>query len=120
MEKVASDKVIGFLETLPDKSPRIFIKGDEEAEIYILDRATNDVCVSEFKPLEIKKSSLRPETQHHIIRKCEKKYVPLNERTKTLNDVKKNDSTENREKASPYIERYQNRRKQIRGERNDL
>jgi hypothetical protein len=37
----------------------------------------------------------------------------LKERTKTLADLKKEDSTENREKAAPYIKRYEERRKGI-------
>jgi hypothetical protein len=48
-----------------------------------------------------------------IHRKCEKTYVPLNQRTKTLDDLKKEDSTENREKVAPYIKRYEDRRRRI-------
>ena len=53
----------------------------------------------------------QPQTQ--IYRKCDKEFVPLKERTKTLSDLKKQDSTENREKAAPYIKRYEDSRKRI-------
>lgn len=68
----------------------------------------------------MKKSNIRsvktePQTRIHC--KCEREYVPLKERTKTLADLKKEDSTENREKAAPYIKRYEDRRRRIMNER---
>ena len=52
-----------------------------------------------------------------MYQKCDKKFVPLKERTKTLSDLKKQDSTENREKVAPYIKRYKDRRKRIMNKR---
>lgn len=92
-----------------EKTPKVFIKGSEDTEIYFSSKDADDYCYSEFEKVEA--SNTKP--QNRIRRTCEKKYVPLKERTKTLDDSKKEDSTENREKAAPYIKRYENRRKRI-------
>ena len=60
---------------------------------------------------------MKTEPQNQIHRKCDKEFVPLKEQTKTLSDLKKQDSTENREKAAPYIKRYEDRRKRIMNKR---
>jgi hypothetical protein len=116
MERVSQEKIIGFLETLSEKTPKVFIKGNEDSEIYIPSQNDNGSCSSEYKQVEVKKSKLKlvkTESQTQIYRKCERNYVPLKERTKTLADLKKQDSTENREKATSYIKRYEDRRKSI-------
>jgi len=123
IERVAEEKTIGFLETSSEKTPKIFIKGSEDTELYIPSPDANGSCSSEYKnePVtEVEKSNLRPvktEPQTQIRRKCEREYVPLKARTKTLADLKRDDSTENREKAAPYIKRYEERRKLIMSER---
>lgn len=120
MERVSQEKTIGFLETLPKNTPKVFIEGSEDTELYILSHNDNGSCSSEYKQVEVKKSTILPvktEPQTQIHRKCERKYVPLKERTKTLADLKKEDSTENREKAAPYIKRYEDRRRRIMNER---
>lgn len=58
-----------------------------------------------------------PEPQTQINRKCEKEYVLLKKRTKTLPDLKKQDSTANREKAAPYIKRYEDLIKGIKNQK---
>lgn len=118
MERVSEEKTIGFLETLPEKSPKVFIQGSEDTELYILSPDDNGSCFSVYNEME--KSNLKPfktEPQTRIRRQCEREYVPLKERTKTLADLKRHDSTENREEAAPYIKRYENRRKRIMNER---
>lgn len=68
----------------------------------------------------MEKSNVRvviTEPQHQIHQKCEKKFVSLKKRTKTLADLKKQDSTENREKAAPYVKRYEDCRKRIMNKR---
>jgi hypothetical protein len=126
MDRVSQEKSIGFLETLPEKTPKVFIKGSEDTELYIPSHNDNDVCFSEYKQWEIKKSKklsiglLKTETPMQIHRKCETTYVPLKQRTKTLADLKKEDSTENRKKAEPYIKRYEDRRKRIIDKRLEL
>jgi hypothetical protein len=47
-------------------------------------------------------------------------FERTNERTKTLVDLRKEDSTENRETAAAYTKRYKNRIKHIINERVEL
>jgi ribosomal protein L24 len=122
MERVSQEKTIGFLETLSEKTPKVFIKGSKNIELYIPSHNDNGSCSFEYKEVEIKKSNIRlvrvkTETQTQIHRTCERKYVSLKKRTKTLADLKKEDSTENQEKAEPYIKRYENCRRDIRNKR---
>jgi hypothetical protein len=120
MERISQEKTIGFLEPLPEKSPKVFIKGSEDIELYIPSHNDKVSCSLEHKQVKVKKPIMRlgktkPLTQIH--RKCETKYIPLKERTKTLADLKKEDSTENRETAASYISRYEDRRKRIMDKR---
>nr|QUS63967.1 hypothetical protein [Haslea silbo] len=121
MERSSEGKAIGFLERPPENNPRVFIKGNEDIELYSPNK--NEYCVSESKQKveksnQVEKSNLRTEqSQTQIYQKCDKEFVPLKERTKTLSDLKKQDSTENREKAAPYIKRYEDRRKRIMNKR---
>jgi len=104
----------------PEKTPKVFIKGSENIEVYIPSKNSDGFCSSEYKQVEVKKPNIRPlktETETRVYRKCEKEYVPLEARTKTLYDVKKEDSTENLEKAAPYIKHYENKRRRITNER---
>ena len=113
MERSSEGKAIGFLERPPEKNPRVFIKDNENIQLYFPSPNKNEYCVSESKQ-KVEKSNLRTEQpQTQIYRKCDKEFVPLKERTKTLSDLKKQDSTENREKAAPYIKRYEDSRKRI-------
>jgi len=118
MERVFQEKTIGFLEAPPEKRPKVFVQGSKNTELYIPNPYANGSCSSVYD--EVEKSNLKSfktEPQTLIYRQCEREYVPLKERTKTLADLKKDDSTENREKAAPYIKRYENRRKRIMNER---
>nr|ULD16173.1 hypothetical protein [Cylindrotheca closterium]ULD16250.1 hypothetical protein [Cylindrotheca closterium] len=116
MERSSEGKAIGFLERPPENNPRVFIKDNEDIELYFPSPNKNEYCVSESKQ-KVEKSNLRTE---QIYRKCDKEFVPLKERTKTLSDLKKQDSTENREKAAPYIKRYEDRRKRIMNKRQSV
>lgn len=98
IERVFEEKTIGFLETHPKKTPKVFIKAREDMELYIPSYSYNDCCFSEYEQVEVKKSTImtiKTEPQTRIYRKCEKEYVLLKKRTKTLADLKKEDSTEN-------------------------
>jgi hypothetical protein len=111
MEKVSDDKYIGYLEKLPQKTPKVFIQGSEKTEFFIPKK--QDVCSSEYKQVTVKKSNIKTEPQTEIERKCVAEYIPLKQRTKTLSDLKKEDSTAVREEAAPYIKRYEEKRKRI-------
>lgn len=76
--------------------------------------------VEESKPLE--RCSDEVEPSGSVKRNCytentEKRYVPLDQRTKTLKDLKRDDSTEVRDKALPDIERYNKKNERQRAER---
>lgn len=120
MERVSEEKTIAFLDTPRENTPKVFIKGSDNTEIYVISSNDNDSCYSDYQSVELDKLTTPPVTTEPktlIHRTCEKKYVPLKKRTKTLADLKKEDSTENRKQAAPYIERYKNRRKSIMNER---
>lgn len=117
MERSSEEKVVGFLERPSEKNPRVFIKDNEDIKVYVPSPNKNENCVSESKQKVEKSSLITEQPQTQIYRKCEKKFVPLKERTKTLSDLKKEDSTENREKAAPYIKRYEDHRKRIMNKR---
>ena len=115
----SEEKTIDFLERPPEKNPRVFIKDNEDIEIYFPHLNKNEYCFSECKQ-KVEKSNVRgvkTEPQNKIHRKCEKQFVPLKKRTKTLANLKKQDSTENREKIEPYIKRHKDRRKRIMNKR---
>lgn len=119
-EQVSEGKTVSFLERPPEKNSKVFIKENENTELYSLRTNDNKSCSSEYKQVKVTGSNLRgvdPEPQTQIKRKCEKEYVPLKKRTKRLEDLKKQDSTANREKAAPYIKRYEDRRKDIKTQR---
>lgn len=119
-EQVSKGKTISFLERPPEKNSKVFIKDNENTELYFPHINDNKSCSSEYKQVKITGSNFRgvePESQSQITRKCEKEYVPLKKRTKTLADLKKQDSTSNRETTAPYIKRYEDRRKRIRNQR---
>lgn len=117
-QHLPSGKSIGFLDPLPDNSPKVYIQGSKAVEPYVLNSGGS--CSIEYKETEVVKTNVRPvkrEPQIEINKKCIQKYVPLNKRTKTYDDIRKEDSTEKREQAEPYIQRYEKRRKQIMEER---
>ena len=116
MEQVSKGKTVSFLERPTENNSKVFIKDNENTELYSPRTDDNKSCYSEYKQVKVTDLSLRvvePESQTQINRKCEKEYVPLKKRTKTLDDLKKQDSTANREEAAPYIKRYEDRRKRI-------
>ena len=120
VERVSEGKTVGFLERPPENNPKVFIKNNENIELYFPSLNDNGFCSSEYNQVEGKKSNLmgvKTEPQTQMNRICEKEYIPLKERTKTLSDLKKHDSTANREKAGAYIKRYEERRKRIMNKR---
>jgi hypothetical protein len=116
MERVSDGRNIGFLEQSPEKSPKVYIKGNENTELFSPSYNDNGSCSLEFKQIDLRKLDMKRVTtqpQTRIHRECRKEYTPLKQRTKTLSDLKREDSTENREKAAPYINRYEEYRKRI-------
>lgn len=117
-QQLPSGKSVGFLDPLPNNSPKVYIQGSKDVEPYVL--GSGGSCSAEYKQTEVVKTNVRPvtrEPQIEVDKKCIQKYLPLNKRTKTYNDIRKEDSTEKREQAEPYIQRYEKRRKKIMEER---
>jgi len=74
--------MVSFLDKPPRKNPRVFIKENENVELYF--SFTNDYrsCFSEDKQVKVMDSNLRGvelEPQTHINRSCKKKYIRLKE-----------------------------------------
>ena len=119
MERNSEGKTIGFFDKPPENNPRVFIKGNENIELYVPTRNNNEDCSSESNQ-KVEQSNVRgaiTNPQNQINRNYKRKFVSLKKRTKTLEYFKKQDSTENREQAAPYIKRYEERRKRIMNER---
>ena len=119
-EQVSEGKTGSFLERPPKKTSKVFSKGNENTELYYSRTNDNKSCSSEYKQVKgtgLNLMGAEPEPQTQINRKCEKEYVLLKKRTKTLPDLKKQDSTANREKAAPYIKRYEDLIKGIKNQK---
>lgn len=114
VERNTENKLIGFIEKPKHKNPRVYIKGNKDIELYSITFNEDEYCVSESKQ-EVKKLDFKnKQAQIQIHRKCKRKYVPLKHRTKTLSDLRREDSTENRQQALPFINRYEERKNRIR------
>jgi hypothetical protein len=114
IELVEKKKItISYIDEYPETKPKIYMKGSEKNELYInreLEPLKTEKCYSE---VSISKTGI---SQTPVIsRKCKKEYVPLKHRTKTLADIKEENSSD---RAEPYIKRYQQRRERIRNNRN--
>lgn len=114
-------KHLSFLDSPPERVPKIIVTGSEKIEIYSPVPSESSSCTTEFLPVpEVKKPTIFSSSikePRKIQRKCNKEYIPLNARTKTLDDLKREDSIENREQASPSIERYRKKGQAINNER---
>lgn len=95
--------MIHFATLPPEKPDKVFIKDDEESEIFV---PTSKVECEPLKPFTIKRKTKDKVVIH---RQCEREFVPLKERTKTLADLK--------DPAQPYLtrhaERFQAKRQKI-------
>ncbi len=79
MEQNFEGKAISFLERPPEKNPRVFIKSNEDIDIYLPSLNKNEYRFSENKP-KVEKLKVRgviTEPQNKIHRKYEKEFVPL-------------------------------------------
>ena len=81
MKRTSEEKTIGFLERSPKNNPRVFIKDNEDIEIYFPNLNENEYYFSEHKQ-KVEKSNVGgviTESQNQISRKYEKKVVRLKE-----------------------------------------
>ena len=111
---------ISYLQAPPQRASKLLVKGSEELELYT---PISSKCDSEVKTdfllvpgvegptlFGVSNAKTSVEKTEVIERKCNQRYGPLKSRTKTLADLKREDTTENKEKAEPGIRRYQKRR----------
>jgi hypothetical protein len=114
--QISKNLRVSYLDPTPLKSPKIFLKGNEGIDLYFSNDQDSSSCSSEVAIIPSQKSTtteIRVRTKPAIDRGCNKRYVPLNERTKTLADLKFDDSTNIRQKAESSIKRYEKRRNKI-------
>jgi hypothetical protein len=93
-------QMIHYATLPPEKPDKVFIKDDEKSEIFV---PTGKVDCEPSKALIIKR---RDRDKTVIKQKCEREYIPLKQRTRTLADIK--------DPAEPYLTRHAERLKKQR------
>lgn len=93
-----TDPKIHYATLPPEKPDKVFIKDTEENEIFV---PTSKVECEPSKPFKIKRQNNKDKVL--IRRQCERDFVPLKQRTKTLADIK--------DPSQPYLNRNAERLK---------
>ena len=112
-ERLSSGKTVSFLERPVENNSRVFIKGNENIELYSPYTNENKSCYLKDELIEVTDSNLdktKTNTRTKINRKYEKKCVPLKERTKTIADLAK---TPTQNTAEYEIKNFEEGRKRI-------
>ena len=119
----ATQRTITILDKPEQQNNRIFVADESEnLNIYIPDDRDKS-CFFESNDIESKQELEKyrlipePKPEETLSVTCNNNYVPLKHRTKTLSDLKKEDSSDSRQDAQRYITRYENRRKRIMNDR---
>jgi hypothetical protein len=118
VSKVYMEGKVAYLEVLPEKSPKVFIKSNDDIDIYIPRK--DQVCEIPPEKVEITKSkavSVKPSNKDVKVKQCPPEYIPLKHRTKNLSDLKRGDSTEIREETTKCSKRYEDKRNSIKNRR---
>ena len=99
--------------------PRMFINAGFEKTIYNRQQKLSNCNASNQSGPSLRRTNPNLTKKPAINQKCnvETTYIPLNQRTKTLDDLKKHDDTTLRKQSQPSIERYQNKAERFRAER---
>ena len=122
----ATQRTITILDKPEQQNNRIFVSDEtQNLDIYIPDDR-DESCSFESNDVESKQELEKyhvqglipePKPEETLSLTCNKNYVPLKYRTKTLSDLKRQDSSDSRQDAQRYITRYENRRKRIMNDR---
>lgn len=114
------ERPVVFLDSPADKAPKILMKDRDEIEIYSPVFDKDAPCVTEapidlLEALEEEENASKaskPKKQKPTVlkRTCRRKYVPLSQRTKTLADLKSENTYQNKELADASIEKYEDKR----------
>jgi len=86
---------------------------DEEQTVVL--STLIDLMIAHFQPILGKLEKVPGPKEKIILRTCDlkKKYIKLEHRTKTFNDVRLENNSENMEKIQPMIESYKGRSRRI-------
>ena len=110
-----------FLEEPQDLSNnRVFIVDNEETKIYVPQETGYEACSEQITEVYLEVENINPTIPwQQIYRKAEavqrncysdRKYVPLKARTKTMEDLKKDDVSKRREITEGYSKQYEKKR----------
>jgi len=124
----ATQRTITILDKPEQQNNRIFVADESQnLNIYIpIPDDRDKSCSFESNDIESKQKLEKyhvqglipePKPEETLSLKCNNNYVPLKYRTKTLSDLKREDSSDSRQDAQRYITRYENRRKRIMNDR---
>lgn len=118
--KIGNEKVV-FLDEPPERlNDKIFIVANEETKIYVPKQNDYEWCSEETDEAYLEIENINPvipwqrfyQKEKIVHRKCysDRKYVPLKSRTKTLQDLKKDEFSKRREMTETYVEKFENKR----------
>lgn len=118
--KIGKEKVV-FLDEPPERlNDKIFIVGTEETKIYVPKQTDYEWCLEESEEAYLEIDNINPvipwqrfhQKEKIVRRKCysDRKYIPLKLRTKTLQDLKKDDFSKEREMTDASLEKFENKR----------
>lgn len=110
-----------FLDEPQDLSKnRVFIVDNEETRIYVPHETKYESCSEQITEAYLKVENINPiipwqqmyRDKKMIQRKCcsDRKYVPLKARTKTMEDLKKDDVSKRRKITEDYLQQYEKKR----------
>lgn len=101
---------------LPDKhkleSP-IYVFGNDKIEPYIFENETCEIAKQSNVANAVQKLNSKHGSSQRIKQHCEKNYIPLKQRTKTMHDLFRENPVETRRNKESYIKKYKNRRHRI-------
>jgi hypothetical protein len=122
--QISCDEIVRYLPDLADRSmpavqyleeysrkDKIILKTQEKSELFLTQKDTiiEETCELEFldptiqTPIVKKGTKAKPNIKRSCSKKSEAVYIPLKERTKTLSDIKKGDTTENLKKVRKFV-----------------
>ena len=110
-----------FLDAPQDLSNnRVFIVDNEKTRIYVPQETEYESCSEQITDVYLEVENINPiipwqkmyRKQEIVQRKCysDRKYVPLKARTKTMEDLKKEDVSKRKEITEGYSQQYEKKR----------
>jgi len=114
---------------------KIYVKGYQDLQVMKLDKMPMQTCINDSEHINVNKlielmvkrfgyimkpqqsgsnPTLAEETKRRTCVSNQRRYVKLEHRTKTLDDIKKENDSTNMEKVAPLIDTYEKRSQKIR------